>query len=260
MNPAEARALVTAVDRLALHLERIGEKAWIRCADYRFAFVNHAFARYMALPRTDLESRPDHEMFQPAEVLHFRAGDRRCVEVRRPVFVEEASDFGELIDTVKFPLILPSGRVAGVAGIAYPFAGRVCAGAQPDWLRRVKRRLADRFTTPPSIAGLARGAGVSADHLARSFKRRYGLGIHEYVRALRVEWCTWSLVEAPDRSLAELAVLAGFADQSHLTREFRRVRGITPGRLRDHWRETGARRTALSTPRESSAWRPCASC
>jgi len=202
--------------------------------------VNPAFARYVGAPSLDLEGRPDHQLFETRAALGFRADDRRCTECMAPVFFEEVSSQGAVVDTMKFPLVLPAGRAAGVAGIALRFPGVLGPGEAPPWLRRIKRHLAASFAEPPSIGVLASHLGLHPDHLARSFKRHYGIGIHEYVRTLRVEWCSWSLLANPARSLAELAGLAGFADQSHLTREFQRIRGITPGRLREECRQGGA--------------------
>jgi AraC-like DNA-binding protein len=238
MNAAESHALAATVDRLAHRLARVGEQAWIRDTDHRFYFVNQAFARSMGTPRADLEGRPDHDLFAADEARSYRRSDRHCRQILAPLYFEEAGERDALLDTLKYPLILPSGGVAGVVGIACPFPAAVGPVDPPIWLREAKRLLAARFASPPSIGGLARGLGISPDHLARAFKRHYGMGVHEYVRTLRVQWCSWSLLEDPDRSLADLAVLAGFADQSHLTREFRRARGITPGRLRNRWRQT----------------------
>jgi len=241
MNRSASRALVTTVDRLARRLERVGEQAWIRDNVHRFCFGNRAFAGGLRLSPADLENRPDDDLFSPDESSDYRWSDRCCRRAETPVYFEEFSDSGRLVDTLKFPLVLPSGAVVGVAGIACPFPGLSLPGDPPNWLRRIKRHLAASFASPPGIGRLARRIGTHPDYLARSFKRRYGIGIHDYVRALRVQWCTWSLFENPDRSLSELALTAGFADQSHLTREFRRSRGITPGRLRERLREAAGK-------------------
>jgi AraC family transcriptional regulator len=52
-----------------------------------------------------------------------------------------------------------------------------------------------------------------------------------YVRRLRLDWAAGELVRS-DRSLAALAVAAGFADQSHFTRFFKRHTGFTPNTYR----------------------------
>ena len=48
-----------------------------------------------------------------------------------------------------------------------------------------------------------------------------------YVRSLRLDWVAGRLVQS-EESLASLALAAGFADQSHLTRAFKCHSGLTP--------------------------------
>jgi AraC family transcriptional regulator len=55
------------------------------------------------------------------------------------------------------------------------------------------------------------------------------VSIGTYVRALRVKHAKELL---PKRSLVEVALACGFADQSHFTRTFRRIEGMTPTEFR----------------------------
>ena len=101
----------------------------------------------------------------------------------------------------------------------------------PRWLRTVEELLHDRLTQPLRLEELAAVAGVSVDHLARVFRRVRGCTVGEYLRRLRVQWACERLVRG-DESLAEIALAAGFADQSHFTRLFRQEIGVTPGAYR----------------------------
>ena len=115
-------------------------------------------------------------------------------------------------------------------------------------LRALARRLDIRAAPPPrphpatllamaaidaapqkthTLAGLSRLAGVSQFHLERLFLRDLGVPIGEYALARRVALAA-ARIEAGD-PLAEAALAAGFCDQSHLTRHFRRRMGVTPG-------------------------------
>ncbi|MEU0093675.1 AraC family transcriptional regulator [Kribbella sp. NPDC006257] len=66
-------------------------------------------------------------------------------------------------------------------------------------------------------------------HLVRAFTREYGLPPHRYLTGRRVDLARRYLLEG--RPPAEVATLAGFYDQSHLTRHFRRMLGVTPGQF-----------------------------
>ena len=104
-------------------------------------------------------------------------------------------------------------------------------GERPRWLGQVCELLHARFSEPWTLAELAQWAEVHPVHLARSFRRHFHVTLGEYVRRLRVEFACRQLAEG-DTSLAEIAVAAGFADQSHFTRIFKRVTGNTPARYR----------------------------
>jgi len=100
----------------------------------------------------------------------------------------------------------------------------------PAWLARLVERLhADGAV--PSLAELAAEAGVHPVHVARAFRRFRGTSPGAYRRRLRLQRAC-RLLEDRAGSLAEVAAMAGFADQSHLTRALKRVSGVTPGVFR----------------------------
>jgi AraC family transcriptional regulator len=83
----------------------------------------------------------------------------------------------------------------------------------------------------PSIAEIAATTGLSTFYFARAFRRQLGMAPHQYLMARRVERAK-TLLATSDQPLAELALSAGFASQSHLTAIFKRVVGVTPGAYR----------------------------
>ena len=101
----------------------------------------------------------------------------------------------------------------------------------PRWLHRVCELLQQRFNESLSLEEIAGAVGISADHLARSFRRCQGCTVGEHVRRLRVEFACRKLVEETD-PLAIVALDAGFADQSHFAKTFKRYMGVTPAAFR----------------------------
>lgn len=83
------------------------------------------------------------------------------------------------------------------------------------------------------VQGLAELASLSKSHFSRAFKRSLGLPPMAYVMLRRVERAK-VLMTSTTRQLTEIALICGFADQSHLNRSFRRIIGVSPGR----WRHT----------------------
>lgn len=74
---------------------------------------------------------------------------------------------------------------------------------------------------------MASVVGLSRYHFLRAFKTSMGLTPHQYVVGQRVELAK-RLITQNRFSLREIAHLCGFGDQSHLTRQFRRITGVTP--------------------------------
>lgn len=90
-----------------------------------------------------------------------------------------------------------------------------------------KQRLQDDPAAPISIADLASLSGLGPFHFLRSFSAATGLTPHAYQIQCRLHLARQLISQKTP--LAEAAVTAGFADQSHLTRLFRRSFGLTPG-------------------------------
>jgi AraC family transcriptional regulator len=122
-------------------------------------------------------------------------------------------------------------------GIMHLLLAECVRSSQPSsvgcapWLRRARDLLSDRFAHPPTLGELARECGVHPAYLATAFRRAFRSTVGEYVRSLRVEAAERMLARS-GRSLAQVALDAGFADQSHLTRVFRRATGLTPKEYR----------------------------
>jgi AraC-like DNA-binding protein len=92
------------------------------------------------------------------------------------------------------------------------------------------RRLDSAPESPVSLAELAALSGVTRFQLLRAFARELGITPHAYLVQRRVLLAQRLL--ARGHPPAQAAILAGFADQSHLTRAFVRQLGVTPGRYR----------------------------
>ncbi|WP_292402979.1 helix-turn-helix domain-containing protein [Mesorhizobium sp.] len=80
------------------------------------------------------------------------------------------------------------------------------------------------------LQGLADAARVTRFQVIRDFKKAIGLTPAAYIRDRRLRRAS-SLIEQ-GLGLAEAAIAAGFADQSHLSRAFRTMHGMTPGMFR----------------------------
>lgn len=87
----------------------------------------------------------------------------------------------------------------------------------------IEQHLADRIT----LSELASAACMSRFHFARMFRLSFGQSPMEYVLAAKVDFAK-QLLLAGSHSIAYVAAMLSFADQSHFTRSFRRVAGCSP--------------------------------
>ena len=108
---------------------------------------------------------------------------------------------------------------------------RTTSRIAPAWLVRVREVMHEDAASKLSLAELADIAGVHPVHLAASFRRCYGTTVAAYLRQLRVELACRELARS-NAPLADVALAAGFADQSHFGRTMKRILGITPAAFR----------------------------
>jgi AraC family transcriptional regulator len=106
-------------------------------------------------------------------------------------------------------------------------ADYVRGGLPPRVLRRLKEYIDAHIDERISVEALAGLANLSTCYFVRAFKQSAGVTPHDYLIRRRVER-TMELLSNSDLSLSEIALAAGFADQSHCARRFRQHVGMSP--------------------------------
>jgi len=102
--------------------------------------------------------------------------------------------------------------------------------ARNRWLTRARDLLHDE-PGPQSLSELARKLGLHPIYVARAFRARFRCAVGDYVRCLRAERAR-RLLHHTQLPLAEIAARAGYSDQSHMTRDFRRAFEQSPAAYR----------------------------
>ena len=101
----------------------------------------------------------------------------------------------------------------------------------PPWLEKVKAFLRESFSEPPGLVELAKAVDVHPTHLARVFRQFERCTVGDFVREVRIDYARQRMLGSND-PLVEIALAAGFADQTHFTRSFKRITGMTPTEFR----------------------------
>jgi AraC-like DNA-binding protein len=121
-----------------------------------------------------------------------------------------------------------SALIAALAGPSRQVARRT--GGDGRAIRHVRGFIEAHFAEDFGLARLAEVAGLSVFRVAHLFKAGTGLSPIAYRNQCRVYAARRLLLT--DQPIADIAAELGFADQSHLTRQFQRIMGISPNRYR----------------------------
>ena len=175
------------------------------------------------------------------------AGDTECIQIDFTP-LGAIRFFGLPLSELAMALV-PVDALLGSVGLAL----RDHLGATDDWSLRftlVERFLQGRFIHRPSaltegawklmmrggpslrIEQLAAEFDVSRKHLSRWFQQEIGLRPKTVARILRFQRSLMMVRSAGERAnLADIAAASGYADQAHMTREFKKLGGLTPRTL-----------------------------
>jgi len=122
---------------------------------------------------------------------------------------------------------------------------RICAligGTTPDWhrdtsvftppvMRRIVERIDEHLSEPMSLENIATTVGLSPGHFARKFQHSAGLSLNRFMNKRRIS-TSFAMLREGENSLSRIALDLGFSSQSHFTRLFSCLTGITPQQFR----------------------------
>lgn len=104
-------------------------------------------------------------------------------------------------------------------------------GLSRSQLNRVCEYIEEHLADGIGLSDLAEAAELSVYHFARQFRQSTGMAPHQYVLQRKIERAKETLRD-PRKSILEASARVGFDDQSHFTKTFRRLVGITPTEFR----------------------------
>lgn len=133
--------------------------------------------------------------------------------------------------------IVIEGLLLEMLGEASRQYSQITVNQPPRWLQQARELLLARFAENLTLSEVARVVGVHPVHLAQMFHRTYSCTVGEYIRRLRIEYACRELATS-EKPIVDIALAAGFCDQSHFTRTFKRSTGLAPSQYRETIRES----------------------
>src|SRR5262245_15297137 len=203
---------------------------WIKDRKGRFRWVNTTLMVHMAQSKRDqIIGRTDFDLFEPYLANQYQMDDAQVLKGRAITSRVEMIVFHHTprwLVTSKLPLRNASGRIVGTAGVATMASeeGKIWTESR---LAPAMAYIKEHYHEPVSIRAMAQTCGLSIGSFHRQFRDTYLCTPHTYVRQLRVRMSGQALVFSR-RPIATVAADCGFSDQSHFTKEFRRIMGETP--------------------------------
>lgn len=125
-------------------------------------------------------------------------------------------------------------RLVGSVAPVGPEKQVTTGGLAPWQVKKVKQYIDDRISHGIPLDELAQQVRLSTSYFSAAFKTTFGVPPHNYVVSCRVEHAKQRMLST-NAPLCEIALDCGLADQSHLSRVFRRVTGTTPSAWRRYF-------------------------
>jgi AraC-like DNA-binding protein len=203
MNPDDVHACNPVADERWSYRMMHVDVAWLTGLQHELGFgENHAFRAFSQTMSTDAQ------LFDGLNRLHAILVDDDTDTLRKQ---SAAITFFSEVQNKLNPAVLPDHDAS-------------------RQLTRAAEFIAENCTRSLKLEDICEAADLSASHLIRAFKQRYGMTPHAYLINRRIQYSRAQLRRG--RVIADVALDAGFADQAHLQRIFKRLVAATPGQYR----------------------------
>jgi AraC family transcriptional regulator len=166
--------------------------------------------------------RFDHSSKLTSAPARFRGGKASGLALRVYDEVRALDDFSHLaIEGLLLEIVAEISR-----------GSRKIHDCQPTTrIELVKELIHSQLHGPLTLSALAKHVGMHPVYLAQAFRKACGCTVGEYIRRQRIEFACRELTDS-NNTISEIAAAAGFFDQSHFTRTFKRLLGVTPAEFR----------------------------
>jgi AraC-like DNA-binding protein len=222
--------------------------AWVKDRQGRYLWVNRAFVIHFSLDgehgtepvsAASILGKTDYDLSPAFLADQFRHDDEHVLAghriVNRLERIEASQGETAWNITDKIPVRDARGNIIGTAGITRPADSADGLDTTAPGFGPALAHMRTHFQHEISNQQLASISNMSLRAFERRFNATFHLTPQRFLRKLRLRIASRALIYS-EASLSEVALTAGFSDQSHFSREFRRQFGRTPREYREHYR------------------------
>ncbi len=224
-----------------------GEALFDHLTDIVF-FIKNTAGQYVVVNKTLVERCGARDKSQligrsASQVLRspygqsFEAQDQKILETGQQLITQlelhiyPSRDVGWCL-TSKLPLLSRSGEVTGLVGVSQDLRLPDFSTLEFEHVSAAVSYAQENISNAPTVQKLAKIAQMSPYQLDRRMRRVFGLTTGQWVLKLRVDLAQQQL-RTTDQPIANIALNAGYSDQSAFTRQFRRTTGLSPTQYRN---------------------------
>lgn len=218
---------------------------FVKDARGAYLIVNNTLVvRCRATSKEDLLGRTPEEVLGSTLGEPFKDQDQAVLQSGIPLLsqlelhVHSNGDVGWCL-TTKLPLLNSRRQIVGLMGVSQDLR---LPNVETDEYRQMVTaiRFAEKnIATPPSIQEIAKHANMSAYQLDRRMQYVFGLTAGQWLIKIRIDTAQ-RLLRDTKQSIANIALDAGYADQSAFSRQFRKATGLTPRQYRNAFQSSNA--------------------
>ncbi|MCM8532152.1 MAG: AraC family transcriptional regulator [Lentisphaeraceae bacterium] len=206
---------------------------FLKSKDGVFMKVNNTFLKTFGYSsKNDVIGKTDRELFSKDLADMYKHSDKQllCGELeiyQKEELIYSQNDCVNKYLTTKFPIRDNDGEINAIVGITRNILNLRESCQSAPALQRALDYIDENYMEDIKITTLSDMSHMSDSTFLRTFKKDFNLTPKRYIISRRLKKVAEYLNQT-DKPFCEISILCGFSDQSHMTREFRKVTGITP--------------------------------
>jgi PAS domain S-box len=218
-------------------MNQLGSLFFVKDTERRFVLCTDALVHHLGYQKADqILGLRDEDISPEYLVEHYRQYDEGVLEsgtrvVELVELVRNVDGSYDWFSTTKWPLYDDQGQIVGLAGVVKSLLPRHTMEDDLLPLTPAVELIAQEYHRKLTVEDLAQAAAMSPSHFARQFKIHFGTTPNRYLRSVRL-MAVCELLSTTDLPLTAIAHQTGYYDQSHMSNEFNRDRGVTPSTYR----------------------------